>query len=127
MSQAEWAGIAACGLDCGGCEIRRMPFDAKAADEVVAWFKKERWLKEEEGVAEAMERSMYCKGCLGDRSIHWAATCWILQCCVDDRGLGNCSECDVFPCDRLEEWSGRNKSYAEALQRLRNMHDSPST
>jgi hypothetical protein len=100
-----------------------MPFNDEAAAEVIAWFKREGWLKEEEGVAEALERSMYCNGCHGDRSIHWDAECWILHCCVDDRGLSHCSECDVFPCDRLQDWSGQGASYGEALQRLRTMHD----
>ena len=125
MSQSESVEIAACGLDCGACPIRRMPFDSDAAAGVVAWFKKEGWLKEDEGVADALERSMYCKGCHGDRSIHWNAECWILQCCVDERKLNHCSECDVFPCDRLQEWSGQRESYGEALQRLRNMRENP--
>jgi hypothetical protein len=64
---------------------------------------------------------MYCKGCHGDRSIHWSSDCWILKCCVDDHGLEHCSECDTFPCDRLVEWSGGNDSYTSALQRLRRM------
>ena len=42
------ADEAVCGLDCGACAIRRMPFDAEAAAEVVVWFKKEGGLKEEE-------------------------------------------------------------------------------
>jgi len=123
MSEAESAAIGVCGLDCGSCSIRRLPFDAEAAAEVIAWYKKEGWLKEEEGVTEAVERSMYCKGCHGDRSVHWSSDCWILLCCVDDKGLRHCSECDTFPCDRLVEWSQQNASYRGALQRLRGMHE----
>jgi len=118
--------IAACGLDCGACPIRRMPFDSEAAAEVVAWFKQEGWLKENEGAAEAIERSMYCQGCHGDRSHHWDAECWILKCCVDDKGLKHCSECDTFPCNRLLQWSGQNEGYAKALQLLREMRERPS-
>jgi len=122
MSHDESAEIAACGLECGPCPIRRMAFDAEAAEGVVAWFKKEGWLKEDEGAAEALERSMYCKGCHGDRSIHWSAECLILKCCVDERSLDNCSECDIFPCDRLQKWSGHKPEYGKALARLRRMH-----
>jgi hypothetical protein len=104
-----------------------MPFDAEAAEEVVAWFRKEGWLKENEGVAEAIERSMYCKGCHGDRSIHWDAECWILHCCVDERGLNHCSECEVFPCGRLQEWSEQREGYGEALERLRRMREGQGT
>ena len=121
------AEIAACGLDCGACPIRRVPFDADAAEEVVSWFRKEGWLKEGEGVAEAIERSMYCNGCHGDRSIHWDAECWILHCCVDERGLTHCSECEVFPCDRLQEWSEQREAYGEALERLRRMREGYGT
>jgi hypothetical protein len=123
MIQDVWKGIAACGLDCGECSIRKLPFDDDAAAEVVAWFKKMGWLKGSEGVSEAIERSMYCKGCLGDRSLHWSDDCWILKCCVDEKGLRNCSECGTFPCDRLVEWSGQNDDYGRAFQRLSEMHD----
>ena len=113
--------IAACGLDCGTCEIRLLPEDEQAADSAVAWYRGQGWLKEAEGVAEAIARKMYCRGCHGDRSIHWSADCWILHCCVDDKGLQHCSECPEFPCPRLVEWSRQNDGYARALQRLQAM------
>jgi hypothetical protein len=93
--------MGACGLDCASCEIRRLPFDAEAAAKTVAWFRQEGWLEESEGVKEALVRSMYCQGCLGDRSRHWSADCWILQCCVDRKHLQFCAECGDFPCPRL--------------------------
>jgi len=115
--------IAVCGLDCDGCDIRLVPTDANAARRVIAWFKQMGWLEENEGVAEVIERRMYCRGCRGDRSLHWSADCWILKCCVDDRHLEYCHECDVFPCQRLVEWSQQNASYTEALNRLQRMRD----
>lgn len=113
--------ISVCGLDCGACDIRKVPSDPEAAKRVVAWFKKEGWLKENEGIDEVMKRSMYCKGCRGDRSVHWSSDCWILQCCVDDKGHEFCYECSEFPCQRLEEWSQENDSYGKAFSRLREM------
>lgn len=113
--------IAACGLDCGKCDIRLVPSDAIAAARIVSWFKEMGWLEEGEGVPEIIERSMYCKGCHGDRAVHWSADCWILKCCVDEKGLKYCFECDAFPCGRLEEWSKGNESYTAALNRLREM------
>jgi len=80
------------------------------------------WLKEGEGVAEAVARNMVCQGCHGDRAKHWSADCWILQCCVDQRGLGHCHECAEFPCVRLVGWSEQNASYGRALERLRQLH-----
>ena len=113
--------ISACGLDCEACEIRRFPFDETAAETAIAWFRSQGWLKENEGVAEAIERSMTCTGCRGDRTIHWSPDCWILACCVDKKGLKHCSQCETFPCERLVEWSRQDDDYARALEQLRTM------
>jgi len=115
--------IAVCGLDCGPCEIRRAPNEPDAAQRLVAWFKKERWLKEDEGMNEVIERRMYCMGCRGDRSVHWSSDCWILKCCVDDKGHEFCYECVSFPCERLSEWAKQNDDYSQALQRLKKMKE----
>jgi hypothetical protein len=113
--------IAACGIDCAGCDFRKVPTDAGAAGRIVAWFKKQGWLAQDEGVAEIIERSMYCKGCRGDRAVHWSPNCWILQCCVDGKGLEYCYQCEAFPCDRLEEWATQSPKYEAALGRLERM------
>jgi hypothetical protein len=113
--------IAACGLDCGGCPIRTADTDAGSAKVLLGWFRSQGWLSADEGVAELMQRGPYCRGCHGDRSIHWSATCWILQCCIDDRKLTYCYECGVFPCERLSEWAGQSQAYARALHRLQSM------
>ncbi len=114
--------IAACGLDCESCEIRLAPKDPAAAKVLIDWFKKEGWLSEGEGMEQVIERKMYCKGCHGDRDIHWSKDCWILKCCVDEHGLKQCSECDDFACSRLVEWATQNESYGAALARLRELH-----
>jgi len=36
--------------------------------------------------------------------------------------LRTCSECALFPCDRLVAWSGESQKYGEALNRLREQH-----
>lgn len=113
--------IAACGLDCGSCSIRRLPFDAEAAVEAIGWYRQQGWLKEDEGVAEAIERKMFCCGCHSDREAHWSADCWILHCCVDANSLEHCCDCATFPCDRLVEWSRSDESYGKAFDRLRRM------
>ena len=111
--------MAACGLDCGRCEIRLAPADPQAAEALMAWFRREGWLKPDEGMEQVVERKMYCCGCLGDRSTHWSADCWILACCVDQHGYPDCSECEVFPCERLEAWATQNAAYGRALARLK--------
>jgi len=120
--------IAACGLDCGSCSIRRFPFDEAAVAEAIPWYRSQGWLTDAEGVSEAIEKGMICHGCHGDRAAHWSADCWILQCCVDERGLENCSQCPAFPCERLAVWSKTDTSYTEALKRLRaRMEDQEAT
>jgi len=49
MGNHEW--IAACGLDCESCEIRRLPFDEVAAEACVKWYREMGWLTSKEGVA----------------------------------------------------------------------------
>ena len=68
-----------------------------------------------------MARGPHCLGCRGDRSAHWAESCWILKCCVDNKGLEYCYECELFPCARLSEWAEERNQYAEALKRLQQM------
>ena len=113
--------LAACGLDCGPCPIRRIPFDADAAEKMIGWFKQMGWLKESEGVAEAIEREMYCKGCQGDRSVHWSADCEILLCCVDEKHLQHCGQCAaLMRCDKLNAFaSDGHAHHKEAVDRLR--------
>ncbi len=113
--------IGACGLDCGSCKIRLAPTDPLAAEAIVKWFRRQGWLSDGEGIAEVIERKMYCTGCLGDRDTHWSADCWILQCCVDRRGHRHCSECEAFPCARLVDWAEQDERYRAALARLREM------
>jgi hypothetical protein len=113
--------IAVCGLDCTGCPLLNATTDESAAQDLVGWFKQEGWLKEHEGTAELMAQGPYCRGCRGDRSIHWSADCWILKCCVDDKGLEFCYECGSFPCQRLIDWAKQNEHYSQALNRLLRM------
>jgi hypothetical protein len=112
--------IAACGLECGPCPIRRASVgDRGAAESLVGWWRSMGWLEEGEGVQAVLARAPLCLGCHGDRDSHWAATCWILACAVDQRGQHTCAECAEFPCERLLQWSQENDNYAAALQRLR--------
>ena len=113
--------IAACGLDCGNCSIRRFPFNEAAATEAIPWYRSQGWLKDTDGVAEAIEKGLVCHGCHGDRAAHWSDDCWILHCCVDQQKLTHCSECSAFPCERLVRWSKTDASYEQALKRLEAM------
>ena len=106
--------IAVCGLKCHKCDILEATEDPKMAQEIADWFKRER--------NEVVKlEDIHCSGCKGDRSKHWSAECWILQCCVDKKGLQFCHQCDEFPCDKLAEWSKGSNRYREALNRLEGM------
>jgi len=107
--------IAPCGLDCRVCDIHLAPNDPQLAEELAGWFR-----THVDPQAEAAW--FHCAGCPGDREEHWSPECWILACCVDERGLRTCSECALFPCDRLVAWSGESQKYGEALNRLREQH-----
>lgn len=113
--------IAVCGIDCTVCPLRTADTDPESAHKLVGWFRSEGWLGEGEGVSQLMQKGPYCRGCREDRTIHWSAECWILQCCVDEKGLKFCYQCDLFPCDRLTEWAGQSPGYSEALNRLHRM------
>ena len=113
--------LAACGLDCGPCPIRLIPIDAESAEEAISWFREMGWLEEAEGVAEAIERGMYCRGCQGDRSIHWSADCVVMLCCVDEQGHEHCGQCAaLMSCDKLEAFANDGHAHhGAAVSRLR--------
>ena len=114
--------IAVCGIDCAQCPLLRASLgDAEAAEQLAGWWKSEGWLEEDEGAAEILEGGPHCLGCRADRATHWSADCWILKCCVDDRGLDFCHECDGFACEQLVEWAAQSDRHTEALSRLRRM------
>lgn len=118
--------IATYGLDCESCEIMLAPTDPDGAKVVVDWFKREGWLLDSEGMTQAIERKMYCTGCLGNRYTHWSPDCWILQYCVDQRGHSTCSECEAFPCEHPVDWAQQNDGYKAALARLRQLRGASS-
>jgi hypothetical protein len=114
--------MAVCGLDCGACDIRLVPSDPEAAKRVVAWFHSMGWLEEGEGVAEIVERGMYCKGCRGDRTVHWSAECPMLLCSIDEKGLEHCGQCDEFVCAKLDSFvRDGGQSHRDAVERLKRL------
>ena len=121
MSQKNVEMLAACGLDCGPCPIRRIPLDADATEQMIGWFREMGWLEESEGVAEAIERGMYCRGCQGDRATHWSGNCEILLCCVDERDQQHCGQCaELMSCEKLDVFAGdEHGHHGEAVARLR--------
>jgi hypothetical protein len=121
MSQDANKMLAPCGLDCSGCNLYRAVSDEAAAQSLVGWFSSQGWLKSGEGAREIMARGPYCSACRGDRSVQWSGDCAIRKCCIDERHLSFCSDCDEFPCPKLEAWGQNAGHHAKALERLRTM------
>ena len=116
--------MAACGMNCNTCPIPQIHADLETANKWVGQFREWKVIKENEGAEEIMTRGPYCISCHSDRSLHWSADCWILKCCVDDKGLENCSQCGEFPCEKLLEWGQTNPGYDEVLDNLKKLKES---
>ena len=112
---------AVCGLECHRCDLYRAGFDREAAERLAGWWRSEGWLAEGEGADKVMAMAPHCLGCRGDREKHWSPTCHLLKCCMDDKGLSNCAECDEFGCEALTTWAQGNDKYAGGLGRLEEM------
>ncbi len=121
MAQEYPEMLAACGLDCGPCPIRLIPIDEEASKGVINWFIEMGWLKEDEGVAEAIEKKMYCTGCQGDRSTHWSGDCQIMLCCVDEEHKQHCGQCpQLMTCEKLEAFASAGpEDHTKAVNNLR--------
>jgi hypothetical protein len=106
--------IAACGLDCAQCDIRKARDDPALAQEIIDWLKKELDVV-------VKPEDLRCDLCKGDRANHWSPDCWILECCVDDKGLEFCHQCGDFPCQELSDWAKKSQKYSDAFERLGRM------
>jgi hypothetical protein len=106
--------IAACGLDCTVCDIRLATDDPEIAQRTADWFHTELGIK-------LKLEDVRCEGCKGDRAKHWSPDCWTLQCCVYDKGLEFCYQCEDFPCQKLNDWAEGSERYSKALERLKEM------
>ena len=111
-------------MNCNTCPIPRIHADLETAQKWVGQFREWNMLKEGEGAKEIMARGPYCISCHSDRSLHWSADCWILKCCVDDKGLDNCSQCDEFPCEGLIKRCDTSPGYDKVLDNLKKHKES---
>jgi hypothetical protein len=103
--------IAVCGIDCAECDIFKAAGNHQIAMDFASWLKAERHI-------DVKPEDVSCLGCRGHRGKHWSPDCWILECCVDKKGLNYCFECVEFPCNNLREWSKSEPGYTKALERL---------
>jgi hypothetical protein len=61
------------------------------------------------------KRENQCNGCIVNKGKIFWGECDLYKCCMDKK-LSNCSECNVFPCEKLKEWASTENS--ERIQNL---------
>lgn len=89
--------LAACCLDCATCETYQahQANDLARKEDIAA-----RWSQHYDGNLEASD--IVCDGCLSDSTrFIWCSNCPI-RTCVNEKGLNNCSECDIRFCSKNE-------------------------
>ena len=114
MACSDSAMLAPCGIDCGVCPILRAAQDPKEAERLAEGWRAAGQPKAEPGW-------FRCQGCRGERSLCWTENCQIYACCVEEKGLDFCSQCDDFACEKLLAWVGADPHHAAALARLKEM------
>jgi hypothetical protein len=105
--------ISVCGLDCTQCKIYQAPNNPKIADRLVKIFDK-MW-------DNVKPEDFHCSTCKGPLLECWTKECWIRYCCINDRKLEYCYQCQDFPCKGLEKRAKKNKRYLIALNNLKKM------
>ena len=91
--------IAYCGLDCEQCEAylaTQNNDDSKRAEVAKKWA--------EIYNAPIKPEHINCTGCLSDgvKTYFCEAMCEIRKC-AREKAIQHCSQCETYPCDRLEE------------------------
>ncbi|MCK4237614.1 MAG: DUF3795 domain-containing protein [Candidatus Lokiarchaeota archaeon] len=105
--------IAVCGLDCGNCDIYNASNNPEIAHQLVKQF---------DGAWEDVKaEDFHCNGCRGDITKCWTLDCWIRECCVNNKNLEYCYECQEFPCIKLKKWANKSERYGNALNQLKKM------
>lgn len=108
--------IAVCGIVCDDCLIFKAPNDPESMQKVIDWLKREKG-------EDVKPEQIRCLGCREDRTQHWSEDCDILLCCVDEKKLDYCYECEDFPCEKIDKFKGYGEKYEEAIARLESMRE----
>ncbi len=110
--------IAACGLNCDECQIRKAANDREYAEQLAAQWR-------QSGNQEAAADWFKCQGCRGTDELVWSDNCKIRQCCIKTKELENCSYCGQFPCSFVEKFEKDGYAHhAKAVQHLRELKSS---
>lgn len=98
--------VGSCGIYCPGCDI------------YIAWREDNAELKQKiaENISKEVgkkiaPKDIECTGCHGPIETHWSKNCEIMLCATA-KNVDMCILCDVFVCEKLEEFYG--KGYEDA-------------
>ena len=83
--------VAPCGLYCGGCPIFRASSDSALAEKLAQ-------------TLSIPPEKVNCLGCRGEKGhirMMGEPVCPTYQCCIEQKGLQFCYQCDDFPCLKL--------------------------
>jgi hypothetical protein len=106
--------IACCGLDCSKCEgyIATQENDDNKRAEVA-----KKWSAMHGG--DIKSEDINCNGCRSDGlKFSYCDTCDIRKCCME-KGVQNCAGCDMYVCERMENFFKMAPDARSALERLR--------
>lgn len=106
--------IACCGLDCSKCEgyiATQEDDDGKRAEVAKKWSAMYG--------GNIKPGDINCDGCRPEgRKFSYCNNCEIRKCCMG-KELDNCAGCDMYACDKLEEFFKMAPEAKTALDKLR--------
>ncbi len=106
--------IACCGLNCSECGAyiaTKTNDDNKRAEVSREWSKIHN--------EDIKPEDINCNGCLSDgQKFSYCDVCEIRKCCVE-KELENCAGCDMYACDKLENFFNMAPDARTALDNLR--------
>ncbi|MDD5065896.1 MAG: DUF3795 domain-containing protein [bacterium] len=91
IQRKKYPTVACCGLDCGLCPAYHSSGKSR------------------------------CPGCCGPDFSEKHPSCSIITCCIKQKNLETCAECDEFPCTKIDKWDMGDSfiSHKKALINLR--------
>ncbi|MFA5015587.1 MAG: DUF3795 domain-containing protein [Actinomycetota bacterium] len=106
--------IACCGLDCSTCGAyiaTKANDDSKRAEVAGQWSAMYN--------AEIKPEDINCNGCLSkEQKFSHCNVCEIRKCCME-KELENCAGCEMYACDKLEDFFKMVPDCRTALDKLR--------
>lgn len=107
--------IACCGLDCSKCEgfmATQADDDIKRAEVAKQWSARYN--------TDIKPEHINCDGCLSDgrKFFYCSDICELRKCCTE-KDVTNCAACDMYACDKLENFFEVAPEARTALDALR--------